>query len=354
MTLLQRLPLETQFDTAWPAEGWRDSHVVLGVSGGADSVAMLRATLRLKAAVGGDGQLFVAHFNHGLRADEANADEAWLTDLCRELSVPLATGLLDDPSVLASQGDGLEAAARTARYDFLRRTAERLGARYVATAHTANDQAETVLHRILRGTGLAGLRGILPTRELSPSVVVVRPLLSVTRADVLEYLNALGQDYRSDSTNANLKWTRNRLRHELLPLLRQRFNTDVDNALVRLARHANEAQQVIEGRAEQLVSKYVSVHFAPEPGGSKGPTTTSASRIHIDCRPLITEPAVVIREVCRAAWVQANWPQQALTFDHWRQLAHLATDADSPAVVNLPGNVRAYKSDQILILDRLA
>jgi tRNA(Ile)-lysidine synthase len=354
MTLPQRFPLETQFDTAWPAIGWRDSHVVLGVSGGADSVAMLRATLRLKEAAGGDGQLLVAHFNHGVRADEANADEAWLTELCRELSVPLATGLLDDPSVLASQGDGLEAAARTARYDFLRGTAERLGARYVATAHTASDQAETVLHRILRGTGLAGLGGISPTRELSPSVVVVRPLLSVTRADVVDYLNSLGQDYRSDSTNANLNWTRNRLRHELLPLLRQRFNRDVDNALVRLARHANEAQQVIASRAEQLMNKCVSVQFASEPRDSKDPTAAWASRIRIDCRPLITEPATVVREVCRAAWEQAKWPQQAMTFDHWCQLAQLATDADPLAVVNLPGNVRAYKADQVLFLDRLA
>jgi tRNA(Ile)-lysidine synthase len=168
--------LQVEFTDAWSPATWRDSHVVLAVSAGPDSVAMLRAALAIKARAGGRGQLHVAHLNHALRGAESDADAAWLKALCTRLNVPLQIDKADVAEIAARQGDGLEAAARAARYDFLRRTAERLGARFVATAHTADDQAETVLHRTLRGTGLAGLRGIPRVRPLTDHAGQASPL----------------------------------------------------------------------------------------------------------------------------------------------------------------------------------
>src|SRR5262249_20572855 len=136
-------------------------------------------------------------------------------------------------------------------------TAEQVGARYVATGHTADDQVETVLHHILRGTGIDGLAGIRRTRAISPSVALVRPLLWARRSDVLSYLQALGQEFRIDRSNEDVRFTRNRIRNELLPELRQNFNQNVDDALLRLASQAAEAQQVISEAAGALMERCV-------------------------------------------------------------------------------------------------
>ena len=169
------------------------------------------------------GKLYVAHLNHGLRGSAADADEVWLRSLCERLKLMLDVEKMDVSAIAAEQGDGWEAAARSARYNFLRRAAERIGGRFVATAHTANDQVETVLHRILRGTGIEGLGGDGESEAAYAGIALVRPMLTLTRRDVVEYLSAIGQDYRTDATNQDTQWTRNRLRHELLPRFARRL-----------------------------------------------------------------------------------------------------------------------------------
>src|SRR4051812_1068067 len=249
--------LERRLAESWPVGEWCDTHVVLGVSGGADSVALLRAMAALKERHGGRGELFVGHLNHGLRGSAADTDESWLRLLCDRLKLKLEVEKRDISEVAAEQGDGWEAAARSARYAFLQAVAERSGARFVATAHTADDQAETVLHRILRGTGIEGLAGMAKARALTPGVALVRPMLELKRHHVLDYLAAIGQDYSVDATNRDTRWTRNRLRHELLPQLRERYNPQVDAAVLRLASQAGEAQQVVAGLAARLAERCV-------------------------------------------------------------------------------------------------
>ncbi len=249
--------LENRLAASWPCSEWRDCHVLIAVSGGADSVALLRAVAALKRECGGPGAVYVAHLNHGLRGEAADADEGWVEALCQEMGLAVSVGRADVGELANQAGDGWEAAARLARYDFLRTMAEQIGARFVATAHTADDQVETVLHHILRGTGLAGLAGIPPTRPLSPSVTLVRPLLRTTRGEIVEYLKVLKQNYRSDASNADVSYTRNRIRQVLLPLIRDRFNSEVDAALLRLAGQASEAQHWLGGHAQELVKKCV-------------------------------------------------------------------------------------------------
>jgi tRNA(Ile)-lysidine synthase len=330
--------LERRLAESWPPREWCDTHVVLGVSGGADSVAMLRAMASLKTDRGGRGQLYIAHLNHGLRGSAADGDETWLRMLCERLELPLEIAQTDVAAIAEKQGDGWEAAARTVRYDFLRAVAERIGARFVATAHTANDQVETLLHRILRGTGIDGLAGILKARPLTPSIALVRPMLDLRRHDVLEYLAAIGQDYRTDATNQDMQWTRNRLRHEILPLLRERFNSQVDAALLRLAVQAGEARQVVAEIAVTLAEKCADVRF---------------TRVKIDYDMLKGQPTIVVREVFKLAWRQARWPEQSMGFDEWQQLAVLAS-GDSSQTLNLPGNIRARCDGRMVVLEPLA
>jgi tRNA(Ile)-lysidine synthase len=341
-------PLEINFNRAWPTREWAESHVVLAVSGGPDSVAMLRAAVAIKARCGGGGELFVAHLDHGLRGEASAGDAGWLERLCEQLTLPVEIGRSDVRALAEKQGDGLEATARSARYEFLRQTAERLGARFVATAHTADDQIETVLHRIVRGTGLEGLGGIPAARPLSESVALVRPLLAVRRCEVLDYLAAIGQDYRTDESNADVRWTRNRLRNELLPSIREHYGGDVDAALLRLSAQAGETQSFVAGIAAELANDCVQLEFAPTEAFPR----SQVRRIRIECRQLAAQPALLIREVCKAAWHEAAWPRRTMGYDHWRQLAEsIRGDCQGPAF-NLPGNVRALREGSCLILER--
>src|SRR5262249_46014861 len=198
--------------------GDRAGGLVVAVSGGPDSVALVRA---LAAARGRHDPppLILAHLNHQLRGPESDADEGFVAGLHAALvaagvpALDLCRGRRDVGAEARARGGNLEAVARRLRYRWRAGVARERGARWVATGHTANDQAETVLHRLLRGTGLQGLRGIAARRELEPGVGVVRPLLRATRADVLAYLGGLGQPYRHDSSNEDRRQTRNRIPH---------------------------------------------------------------------------------------------------------------------------------------------
>ncbi len=350
MATAARPEFENRLLANWPATEWCDTHVVLAVSGGADSVALLRAMASLKAAYKGTGKLYVAHLNHGLRGDAATADAAWLEALCDLQSVQLEVGVADIAAAAAEQGDGWEASAREARYKFLRHTAERLGARFVATAHTADDQVETVLHRIVRGTGVAGLAGIPKYRSLSESVVLMRPFLSIPRSSVLNYLAAIGQDYRSDATNDDVRFTRNRVRHELLPRLREHFNPKVENALLRLSAQARDIYEALEGIAADLVSDCVVV----EHDNSLDSTTKvlrPALRVCVECERLNSQPAIVVREVLKLAWREAHWPMQAMGYREWQLLASMIAGACPQTHGNLPTNIRAHRDRHHLILE---
>jgi len=331
---------EAQIEEAWPTANWRNGHVLLAVSGGADSVALLRAVSTLKKQAGGRGRVIAGHFNHGWRGVEANADQAWVEQLGARLDIEVGVGHALSSPPPPIEGDRSEATARDLRYRFLTQTAEQFGARFVVTAHTWDDQVETILHRIVRGTGIAGLSGMPKHRPLSPSVTLIRPLLNVRRREVLEYLTSLGQDFRTDSSNAESCFTRNRIRHELLPALRREYNGHVDEALLRLASQACEMQQWLGNQVAQLVDLCLA--------------SADAAQIHIDCKSLAGQPPLVVREVCKFAWTRAGWPQQAMGHSEWQKLANLVlADGGIPAV-SLPGDVQVRRESATLILSRRA
>jgi tRNA(Ile)-lysidine synthase len=206
-----------------------DTRVIAALSGGADSVSLLlilrelhdTGALRLDAA---------AHLNHRIRGAESDADEVFCRALCDRLSVDFVAERVDVPAAAARDRVSLEVAARRARHRFFEDVLRARIANVVATAHTEDDQAETVLLRIVRGAGPRGLAGMRPRRDH-----LVRPLLVVTRQELREALAARGQEWREDATNADLANPRNRVRRELLPYLAEHFNPSVTRALARLA-----------------------------------------------------------------------------------------------------------------------
>ena len=178
---------------------------------------------------------------------------------------------------------------------------------------------------------------------------MIRPLLAVRRRDVVDYLAAIGQGFRTDASNADPRWTRNRLRHELLPAFRDYYNPDVDAALLRLAVQAAETQELIAGIVVQLAIECVSIEFGAPPAANE---PRLARRIRIDGRKFSDQSALIIREVCKTAWQEAGWPQQAMGFDQWQQLAELIGGENSEPAENLPGGVRAHREGSDIILQR--
>ena len=306
--------------------------VLLGVSGGADSVAMLRGLLALRPRFEMD--LHVAHLDHGLRPDSAG-DAAWLGELCGRLELPFWCEAADVAGAAAAAGCGLEETARRVRYDFFQRQAEKIAARDVLLAHTADDQAETILHHIVRGTGLAGLHGMSLTRMLLDNVRLVRPLLEIRRELGRQYLADIGQDFREDSTNLDESFTRNRIRHTLLPLLAGEFNPAVVEALLRLGSQAASAQEIIAQAAGRLLAEALE-HESP-----------NECRLRI--APLTACPPHLVRECFATLWQRQGWPRQKMGFEQWEQLAGLAQGGGR---CDLPRGFEGYRSGKLVVIRR--
>jgi tRNA(Ile)-lysidine synthase len=311
--------------------------VVAAVSGGADSVALLHALIAARDP-SSPSPIIVAHLNHQLRAAESDADEAFTAGLYDRLAsagVPalaLRLGRIDVAAQARADGANLEATARRVRYHWLADVAREAGSRWIATGHTADDQAETVLHRLLRGTGLQGLRGIAARRELEPGVSVVRPLLQTTRNEIIAYLDHLNQPFREDSTNFDPAYTRNRIRLELLPYLAERYNPAVAMALARLAEQADEVY-----RDEELAA--VSLLSAAE-------LPRAGTMLVFDRARLAAAARRLTRAALRYAWAREGWPLDAMSYDAWDRLAGLVhNDAGG---LDLPGSIHARLRGQVL------
>lgn len=234
--------------------------VVIAVSGGADSTALLLAFNELLAARKLDLPVLVAHLDHGLRGADSEADARWVATLSAKLNCAFALGQADIKARAVHERDNIEQAARRARYEFLGRAAHDFGASLIITAHTKDDQAETVLLRLLRGSGADGLSGMRPVRELnladcSPRVRLARPLLEwARRADTTEYCRARGVEFRVDETNSNENFSRVRARQQLIPLL-ETFNPRAVEALARTADLLREDALALETFAAQLLGR---------------------------------------------------------------------------------------------------
>jgi tRNA(Ile)-lysidine synthase len=315
----------------------------VAVSGGPDSVALLR-TIIASRDPDNPLPLVVAHLNHQLRGAESDGDEAFVVDLQARLvavgipSLALCLHRLDVGRLAEEQGANLEALARRLRYAWLAEVARSHGIRWVATGHTANDQAETVLHRLVRGTGLQGLRGIAACRPLDSEVGLVRPLLQATREDVLAYLQTLGQPFRLDSSNACLDHTRNRIRHELLPHLAERYNPRIVTVLARLAEQAEAAAATEVAEATQLLET------AERP--------RAGTILVFDRQRLAAAPRHLVRAAFRLLWRREGWPLSDMGYETWERLAELVF-AEGVAL-DLPGQVHARRRDRVLQLSRTA
>jgi tRNA(Ile)-lysidine synthase len=309
MSLTQRV-LQTIGRYALLRDGTR---VLVGLSGGADSVALLLLLRELER----DGALTVAgaaHLNHQLRGAEADGDEAFCAALAARVGVPFVAERVDVAARARAQKRSIEDTARTARYEFFERAADELSAVAIAVAHTREDQAETFLLRLLRGSGTRGLAAIQPRAGR-----VVRPLLDVARQDLRAYLASCGQPFREDASNADVAIPRNRVRHELIPYLESHFSPGVTDVLARDAVLARQDEEFLRGEAIKLAGEIVLTDVA----------------VRIDVAGLSRAPRALSSRVVQAA-LQRLAGSKSITFDHVERVLALADGAGEGRAVSLP------------------
>jgi tRNA(Ile)-lysidine synthase len=224
--------------------------VLVAVSGGIDSAVLLHllAAERTRWRLA----LVVAHFNHGLRGAESDADEAFVRQLAAEYGLPFASGRADVRAIAASRGSGIEEAARTQRYSFLEHLLTKHSCTRCATGHNADDNAETVLFHLFRGSGLRGLAGIPLSRN---SGTIVRPLLFATRSEIAAYAASAGIRFREDASNASDDHTRNIIRHHILPVVRERIQPDVAHTILRSSALVRDADAFVTAVARTGLDK---------------------------------------------------------------------------------------------------
>jgi len=265
--------------------------VLLGVSGGPDSVALFHLMLGLREELG--LRMAVAHLIHGLRGDEAREDARFVAHLADQWAIPFYLKEVDLPRVKLARGKGnMEALGRKERYDFFAHVAENCTLNKVATAHTRDDQAETVVMWFLRGSGRRGLSGISPVRHLKgegtgPSdSLLVRPLIEASRQEILAYLVDRNLDYRTDSTNLDCRLLRNWTRHQLLPQLRERIDGGVSGRLAQLAEIFRDEEKLLHEITQRSLERL----------GGDGSLMVGA---------LLREDKAMQRRLIRA-WVESN------------------------------------------------
>jgi tRNA(Ile)-lysidine synthase len=331
--LHERLRGSVRARRLWP----RNARVMVAVSGGADSVALLHALRALRADW--DLQLSVAHLDHGLR--EASARDArFVEELAAAWGLPAAIERRPVAQRCAQQGWSLEEGARRIRYQFLLEAARRHSASRVALAHTADDQAETVLMRLIRGTGLLGLGAIPAARALEVGLWVVRPLLETWRSEILDYTARHGLAYREDATNADPRFVRNRIRHELLPLLERRYNPNIKGALAHLA--------------EQSRGDYAYLEEAAGRQWKRAAKVRQLQGIELSIPVLRRQPLALQRQLWRQAIQRLKGDARRLEFRHWLEMERLLTERPDGTRLDLPGGIQMVRERERLICRRAA
>ncbi len=281
--------------------------VCVAISGGADSTALLLALHEVNSEKTPLGIVVsAAHVHHGLRGADADADEAFVRELCGRLGVPLTVFRVDTAARQAAEGEGLEEAARELRYEALRGLMAAGAVDVVTTAHTLDDQAETVMMKLLRGAWTEGLGGISPemqgigNREQGVGKTrIVRPLLGVRRLDVEVFLKSREQAWREDASNRDVSLTRNKVRHELMPVLRG-FNPGVDESLARMAEIARDEEAYWQAETARVLPQVILPGRPVRGGGRAVGTAVGEQSCAVEISRLAAMAPALRRRVVRA------------------------------------------------------
>jgi tRNA(Ile)-lysidine synthase len=347
-TALEQRALESIRDSRMFGAG---SRVGVAVSGGADSVALLRVLEHLRSDLG--ITLLVVHFDHMLRGAESDGDAKFVAELARALGLEFITAREEVGVASAREGWNIEDAARRLRYAFFDRVLSQKQASCIAIAHTADDQAETVLGRVMRGTGLTGLAGIRPIVKSPSGGLLVRPLLSVRGRELREYLRAQGQRWREDSSNVDPRRLRARLRAQILPMIENDLSPAIVEHLGDLARFAREEESFWNAVVEDRLITHAAFDNAAR---------TLTIRVHNLISPLLLRTSsgepdsgasrALTERLVRRMYENVRGDRCDLSAFHVEQIIRLATESTSGKRLELPGMIEVERIFDELVFSR--
>ncbi len=313
----------------------KGENLLVGVSGGPDSLVLLDVLWSLRTELG--ISLRVAHLNHGLRGREAEEDADYVKGLAKRLNLPYTFGRKDVPSIMKNSRLSTEEAARKARYQFLKARALRYGCSKICLGHTADDQAETILISILRGSGLSGLGGIPPIREIEPEIKVIRPLIEVTRREVEEHLKRRKISPKLDTSNLSSQYLRNRIRMKLLPLLSREYNPSISSTLTGMARILRDDKDFLERAMEDILPEVLE--------------TSGSNEVKIDLKRFLKLHLALERRILRKAIKLIKGDLKGITFRHWEEVSSLISSR-SGSRVDLPEGIVVERRYESLLIHR--
>ncbi|MCM8761107.1 MAG: tRNA lysidine(34) synthetase TilS [Candidatus Omnitrophica bacterium] len=303
--------------------------VMLAVSGGPDSVFMLHAIASLGKKLGLKS-LSVCNLDHGLRGKESAEDSDFVRRMANRYGLPFFHNKI---KIMRSAADNLsvEELARQARYQFFKEAALRAGAGVVATGHTLDDQAETVLMRLIKGSSMKGVVGIAPKRQ-EGVITVVRPLIEIEKKQIVRYLEAAGIPYRVDSTNLEDIFFRNVVRNEIMPFL-ERYNPRLKRALFSFAEHLREDFEFISEARRKL---------------GRSLTKSGGGQLEILLKDFVIQPKALQKEILRDCLEKSGGEVKRLSFRHWKELDALIRQKRKGSSVDLPGGIRVSRTERCL------
>ena len=309
----------------------KEDRVVAAVSGGPDSTALLVALAQIASLL--DFSIIVAHFNHGLRGAKSDEDEKYSQELAKKMGLIFVSGKMDQKP--RQKGESPEDFYRQQRYQFLNKVAEDYNAQKIALGHNIQDQAETVLLNLLRGSGLEGLKGILPMREWK----FIRPLIEVSRGEIIAFLSEAGISYCQDSSNESKIYLRNKIRFELIPYLKEKFNPRIEENLAQMAEILRQDDEYIRNSVQEaLKSTYIQ---------------NQSNRIISLNIEYIKGLAPAIRSrLFKKILESLNPEKNGFSFSNIKALERLAQVTESGKRISIPLGIEAKREYDSLILER--
>jgi tRNA(Ile)-lysidine synthase len=307
----------------------KGERVVVALSGGPDSTALLAVLAQIARTR--DLRLIVAHFNHGLRGEESDEDENFSRALSEKMGLSFVSEKMDQKK--RTKGLSPEDFYRRERYNFLNQTAEDYRAQKIALGQNLQDQAETVLLNILRGSGLEGLKGFLPMRDGK----FIRPLMEISRQEIISFLNEAGISYRQDSSNENNKYLRNQVRSELIPYLKEKFNPKIEESLVQMAEILRPEDEFIRQHIDEVLkSSFVQ---------------RQQNKILLKISYINKLPSAIRLRLFKAILESLNPAKNGFSFIHIKSLDNLAQKCETGKRIDLPLGIQVRREYNDLIVE---
>ncbi|MFH1782766.1 MAG: tRNA lysidine(34) synthetase TilS [Candidatus Omnitrophota bacterium] len=309
--------------------------VLLGLSGGADSIVLLNVLVALKKEH--HLSIHIAHLDHKFRGEESKGDRIFCENLAKDLKLDFNYEEIDIPKIVEDTGLSSEEAARKERYKFFNKVCEKNNIKKIAVAHTKDDQAETVLMRLIRGSGMSGLGAISPMKNIK-GLTIIRPLIEVSREEIEGFIKENSLEYRHDSSNDSNIFTRNKVRHELLPYLEKNFNSNIKKILSNTAENLREENEFLEKLAKR---KRKSISKKNKQG-----------EIVLDIKKLKKEDLALRKRILRNALEEVKGDLRRFTYQHWKEIEALINERPTNSIVDLPSGIKVVKNQNTLVVRR--